>query len=201
MAKVLTAAVALVLLLVPVAASAQRITISPVVQAIVANEARDARRLDGVVGPQSAAPGVPIVYSDGYRVRLKIHKVASVTMLPLFGAQALLGKKLYNNPTPRIRQWHSGVAWGVAGLFAVNSVTGTWNLIESRKDPSHRKLRVAHGLLMLAADAGFVATAFTAPDDDGGGNYLNRRSLHKNLAITSISTATIGYLIMLFGNR
>lgn len=190
MVKVLACPLVVAALLLPCEAAAQHITISPVIQAIAAEEA------------QSAAPAVPIVYSDGYRTRLKIHKAASVTMLPLVGAQAVLGKMLYDSPTPTRRAWHQGVAWSIAGVFAVNTVTGTWNLVESRKDPNHRKRRIAHSLLMLAADAGFVATAFTAPDDDGRDfNYLDRRSLHRNLAIASISSATVGYLLMLFGHR
>jgi hypothetical protein len=193
MVKVAASTLLVSCLLLPATARAQHISITPVIKDIVANEATPA---------QSAAPDVPIVYSDGYATRLKIHKAASFTMLPLFGAQAVLGKMLYDNPTPTRRNLHTGVATAMAGLFAVNTVTGTWNLIESRKDPNHRKLRIAHSLLMLAADAGFVATAFTAPDDDGRDfNYLDRRSLHRNLAIASISSATVGYLLMLFGHR
>ena len=49
------------------------------------------------------------------------------------------------------------------------------------------------GILMLGADAGFVATGLLAPTNDGGGN----RDLHKTVAFTSIGVATAGYLLML----
>ena len=39
----------------------------------------------------SPAPAVAFEYSDGYRTRAKIHKIASVATLPLFGAEAFLG--------------------------------------------------------------------------------------------------------------
>ena len=55
---------------------------------------------------------------------------------------------------------------------------------------------MTHGLLMLAADAGFAITVLTAPSprDD-----FSTHSTHRALAYTSISAATAGYLIMLFG--
>ena len=47
---------------------------------------------------------------------------------------------------------------------------------------------------MLGADVGFLAASMTAPDDDEGAE----KSLHRNLAITSVSIATASYLYMLF---
>jgi len=137
------------------------------------------------------------VYSDGYRLRRKIHFIASFATIPLFATQYALGKKLYDGTgSSGTRSAHQAVAVGVGALFGVNTVTGVWNLVEARKDPNGRAKRLAHGLLMLAADAGFVATAALAPDDDGeGGN----RSMHRTVALTSVALATTGYLIMLFG--
>ena len=177
----------LVAVLSPALASAQQITFSPVVNAIAAEEA---------AVKQSQAPPPPFVYSDGYRTRVKIHKLASFTYLPLVAAQGVLGKMIYDNPTETKRSLHSGVAVGIGALFAVNTVTGTWNLIEARKDPEGKKRRVVHALLMLASDAGFLATAMTAPGERET-NFNDKRSLHRNLAIASISTATVGYLVML----
>ena len=138
------------------------------------------------------------MYSDAYHTRLKIHKISSFTYLPLVAAQGVLGKMLYDNPTPARRTWHKSVAFGIGGLFAVNSVTGTWNLIEGRKDPNGRKRRVVHSILMLASDAGFLATALARPSNrQSPATYLDDRSTHRALAITSISAATVGYLIML----
>ena len=178
----------LVLALTPASAFAQHINlnITPVVKAIAAEE-------------QTQAPPPPFVYSDGYHTRLRIHKIASFTYLPLVGAQAVLGKMLYDNPTDTRRSVHKGVAFGLGGLFAVNTVTGTWNLIEGRKDPNGRTRRIIHSVLMIASDAGFLATALKTPSSrHRPETYPDDRVTHKNLAIASISTATVGYLIMLF---
>jgi hypothetical protein len=174
--------------LAPASVAAQQIVISPVVNAIAATEAAE---------KQSQAPPPPFAYSDGYRTRVKIHKIASTAFLPLVATQGILGKMIYDNPTPTKRSWHKGVAFGIGGLFAVNTVTGTWNLVEARKDPEHKKRRVAHALLMLASDAGFLATAMTNPTSHGLNDPAHQRSLHRGLAIASISTATVGYLLML----
>ncbi len=139
---------------------------------------------------------VAYTYSEGYEIRAKIHKYASYTTLPLFGAQALLGMKLEDGTAPEgVRAAHSAVATTMVGLFAVNTVTGVWNMIEGRSNPSGRGRRLLHGLLMLASDAGFVATGLLAPTNDGGGN----QSAHKAVAISSIAAATASYLIMFFG--
>jgi hypothetical protein len=166
--------------------------------------------LDGVQATPapggSAPPAVAVEYSDAYRTRAKIHKIASFTTLPLFAAEGIVGSKLYNarlngEDTSTLKSTHLALATGIGGLFAVNSVTGVWNLVESRHDPSHRTIKWVHGLLMLGADAGFLATAATGP---GGGEHEERfqvedPSTHRALAFTSIGLATAGYLVMLFG--
>jgi hypothetical protein len=142
----------------------------------------------------AAPPQVAVEYSDGYRLRAKVHKVASFATLPLFAAEGVLGQSLYDNPTSSKKDAHLAVAAGLGGLFAVNTVTGVWNLVEARKDPTHRGRRLAHGLLMLGADAGFLATAALGPEGDEEGS----RSAHRAMAFTSIGMATASYLIMLF---
>lgn len=139
---------------------------------------------------------VAFTYSQAYELRAKIHKYASFLTLPLFGAQALLGVKLDDGTASEsVRATHAAIATTMVGLFGVNTVTGVWNLWEGRANPNGHTRRLVHGLLMLASDAGFVATGLLAPTNDGGGN----RGLHKGVAFTSIGTATLGYLIMLFG--
>jgi hypothetical protein len=146
----------------------------------------------------AAPPQVAFEYSDAYRLRAKIHKVASLATLPLFAAEGVLGQSLYSDPSSGKKDAHLAVAAGIGALFAVNTITGTWNLIEARNDPNHRGRRLAHGLLMLGSDAGFLATAALGPegDDDAGGGT---RSAHRAMAFTSIGMATAAYLIMLFG--
>jgi hypothetical protein len=195
-------------LLMPALASAQHITITPVVKAIAADEAAAAVAAGDAAAAitgndasakQTPAPPPPFVYRDADHTRLKIHKLASFTMLPLFAAEGVVGKMLYDNPTDSRRSVHNGIALGIGGLFAVNSITGTWNLIESRKDPNGRTKRIIHSVLMLASDAGFLATAMSTPSSRHRSlTYVDDRTKHRNLAIASISSATIGYVIMLF---
>jgi hypothetical protein len=138
---------------------------------------------------------VAFEYSDGYAVRRKIHVYASLATLPLFVTEGILGSKLYDgDASDSVRSAHSAVAGGVGVLFGVNTVTGVWNLWEARKDPNGKKRRLIHGLSMLGADVGFVATGMLAPERDEEGN----KSLHRNVALTSIGIATGSYLYMLF---
>lgn len=148
----------------------------------------------------SAPPPVAFEYSDGYRMRAKIHRISSYATLPLFATEAVLGQSLYSDPSSGKKDAHLAVAGTIGALFAVNTTTGVWNLIETRKDPTHRTRRLAHGLLMLGADAGFVATAALGPSSENGGNEGNR-SAHRAMAFTSIGLATASYLIMLFGGH
>ena len=79
-------------------------------------------------------------------------------------------------------------------------MTGVTNLIQGRKDPNGRKLRIAHAVLMLASDAGFLATAIMRPDATQP-DFKGQKSTHRAVALTSAGTATLGYLLMLFGHK
>lgn len=149
---------------------------------------------------QSAPPAQAFEYSDGYRLRAKIHKASSLATLPLFVTEGIIGQSLYSNPTGAKKDAHLAVAGGIGALFAVNSVTGVWNLIEARKDPNHRKRRLVHGLLMLGADVGFVTTAALGPETEHG-TVDGSRGAHRAAAFTSIGLATAGYLVMLLGDH
>jgi hypothetical protein len=156
------------------------------------------------VAQESVVPRPAQEYSDGYHLRAKIHRISSFATLPLFATEAVVGQSLYNNPTDTKRNAHLAVAGGIGALFAVNTVTGVWNLLEARKDPNGRKRRLLHGVLMLGADAGFLATAALGPSSEHEGGYASVEgspSAHRAMAFTSISLATTGYLIMLFGGH
>jgi hypothetical protein len=134
--------------------------------------------------------------SNGYFTRRKIHRYASFATLPLLAAEAAVGQKLFDerdSESSSLRSVHSGLAAGMGVLFGVESVTGIWNMLEARKVAPVSKKRLFHGILMLAADAGFFATAATAPDEE------NRRdaSAHKAIAYTSIGVAAFGYVYAL----
>ncbi len=140
---------------------------------------------------------VAFTYSEAYNTRRKIHMLASYLTAPLFVTQYLVGQKLYDGTGgSSTKSLHSGLTVGIATLFAINTVTGGWNLWEGRKDPNGRGRRWIHSLLMIGADAGFVATGALAPDDDEGGGSSNR-SLHRNVAITSMGVAAASYVYML----
>ena len=162
-----------------------------------------APRLDVPQG--SPRPPVAIEYSDAYRRRARIHRYASFATLPLFGAEAWVGQSLYNNPTDTKKSVHLAIASGMGALLAVNSVTGVLNLIEANKDPHGRGRRLLHGILLLAADAGFLGAALTAPESERHRDIGERadlgsssKGLHRALAFSSIGLTTAGYLIMIF---
>ena len=154
-------------------------SLAPTMEALAPTTFQDARFDPAITGVfADTTRRHSIEYSNGYYVRLKIHKYASWTMLPL--------------------NWHGVFAGATAALFAVNTVTGVWNLIESRHDPAGRTRRWVHSIAMFVASAGFVATGATAPEMENGevGDGGNA-STHKALAITSMSIATASWLMML----
>jgi hypothetical protein len=137
-------------------------------------------------------PRAPAIeYSDWYYRRLTIHRWASYAVIPVFVAQYVVGEKLMDDredgrssgedDDSKWKGTHSALAGTVAGLFGVNTVTGLWNLWEARKDPAGRTRRTLHSIAMLAADAGFVATAATA---EGGS-----RDTHRAIAVSSMGLA------------
>jgi len=150
--------------------------------------------------PQGQRP-VAIEYSDAHELRAKIHKYASWATLPLMAAEFALGEKLYNeanSETDNLRGVHGAVGAGLIGLFGVNSVTGLWNLLESNQAPGHTK-RLVHGIMMLAAEGGLVASAASAPGHSR--NQLvaidSNKATHRDIAFVSIGVGTAGYLLML----
>jgi len=145
--------------------------------------------------PADTPRALPFEYSEGYATRLKIHRTASYATLPLFAVQYAAGRALYDDPTRAdwARDVHRPVAYGVGALFVVNTVTGGLNFLEGRKDPADRRMRTAHALLMLVADAGFVATGVLGND---AARHGGDRELHRTVALASIGVATAGYLLM-----
>lgn len=137
-----------------------------------------------------------IEYSDWYGRRLTIHRIGSYVELPLFATQWYLGNKVLNgSASSSERDLHTTVAGGLGVLFGVNTVTGVWNLYDSRKDPSDRKKKIIHSALMLASDAGFAAAGLVGRDANGD---RDRRNLHRNIALSSIGMSTAGTLMMWF---
>jgi hypothetical protein len=160
--------------------------------------------MDGSLEGGAAPSGRPraIEYSESYNVRRKVHFIASFATLPLFAAEYILGAKLYDgNASDTERSAHGVVAGSIGVLFGVNTVTGVWNMYETRQEPAGRTRRLLHGALMLVADAGFVATGALAPESEEGSQPIDTsaKNKHRTVAISSMGVATLSYLIMLIG--
>lgn len=138
-----------------------------------------------------------IEYSDAYYTRLTIHRIGSYTMLPLFAAEYALGQNLIQDRSPPswMKSTHVLVAGGIGVLFGVNTITGAWNLWDSRTDPDGRTRRIVHSVLMLASDVGFLAAGATAPGHHGQSDEARN---HRGIAIGSIAVSTVGGVMMWF---
>ena len=163
-------------------------------------------RIDGLrvgAGADVAAPDTTrprrkaFRVSEAYGTRRKIHKLASYATLPLFAAQYAAGDQLYKHGSAA-PDWatssHGVLAGAVAGLFAVNTVTGSLNWWETRGQTDGRTWRTVHSALMLLADAGFVATGALADQAEESGD---KRKLHRTVAVSSMSVALVSYVMML----
>jgi len=158
-----------------------------------------AGQLQPVPAPQPPPPPSP--YSRAYELRQDIHKYASYATLPLFAAEYALGQSLPSEPgrSGSMQGLHAAVGTGLIGLFFLNTATGGWNLWQSRHEKNHRTTRFIHGALMIASNAGFVATAASAPSHHSPSGFDHDRTVHRNIAIASITVGTAGYLLALFG--
>ena len=137
-----------------------------------------------------------VEYSDEYYSRLQIHRWGSWLELPIFGTEYWLGQKLMSPdevPGSWVKPTHAVVAGALGGLFAINTVTGVWNLYDSRHDTNDRALVWTHSALMLASDAGFLITASLA---GGADDSFRTRDRHRNAALVSMGFATAGTLLM-----
>lgn len=140
-----------------------------------------------------------IEVSDWYERRLRIHRYGAYTMIPLFTFQAIAGNQLYveSSAAPTwAKTGHRFGATALATVFGVNTVTGLWNLWDSRSVPQGRTRRTIHTLLMLASDAGFTyAGARLAEQAE---NSSAKRSEHRKWAYGSMAAALAGTSVMVF---
>jgi hypothetical protein len=185
-----------------------------VLVALVAIAPRAIAQQPAPVGVTLASTAVPdtvprrpkaVDVSDAYEMRLRIHRYASYTMIPLFVAQSVAGNQLFQadkSGAPR-PDWagtvHSAGAAALGALFTLNTVTGLWNLWESRGNEVGRTKRLAHSALLLASDAGFTYSGIKLASD-ARHNQVARND-HKNVAYYSMGAALAGYGIMLVGDH
>jgi hypothetical protein len=143
--------------------------------------------------------------SDAYALRLRVHRYASYTMIPLFVVQSVAGNQLYQadqSGAPRpgwASTTHSAGAAGLGALFTINTVTGLWNLWDSRHTEEGRTRRLLHSGLLLASDAGFTYAGIKLAND--AKQSPAGRQDHRRIAYISMSAALAGYGVMLFGNH
>lgn len=137
-----------------------------------------------------------VEYSDEYYSRLQLHRWGSWLEFPVFGTEYWLGQKLMSRdeaPADWVKPTHAVVAGALGGLFAINTITGVWNLYESRNDTDQRALVWTHSALMLASDAGFLITAMLAGDAE---DSFRSRDRHRNAALVSMGIGGVGTIIM-----
>ena len=139
-----------------------------------------------------------IEVSDWYERRLRIHRYGAYATLPLFAFQAAAGNELYNKGSGAAgwaRNGHRVGATALATVFSVNTVTGLWNLWDSRSVPQGRPRRAIHTVLMLASDAGFAYAGIKLSEDAEQSGEARRK--HRNTAYASMGVAVTGAGMML----
>jgi hypothetical protein len=140
-----------------------------------------------------------IEYGNGYHTRLKLHRVMSFAMIPFFIGSYVTGDKLLDDDDGAAPGWarslHKPFALGTGVLFTANTITGVWNLWESRKDPAGRFKRYLHALTFIAATAGFAYVAVNAPGSNDSDDTARR---HRNVALVSMGLSVTSWGLMLF---
>ena len=138
-----------------------------------------------------------IEVSDWYERRLRIHRYGAYATYPLFALTAVAGTQLYDDPrngAPWARNSMRYGATALATVFTSNTVTGLWNLWDSRSVPQGRTPRVLHTLLMIASDAGFSYAGSRLAEQ--AENSVDKRREHRTWAYGSMATALTGIAII-----
>ncbi|HKP16130.1 MAG TPA: hypothetical protein VJT85_08695 [Gemmatimonadaceae bacterium] len=163
-----------------------------------------ASRLELPVSLQLEADTTPrrrrksIEVSEWYERRLRIHRYGAYATIPLFAFQAAAGNELYQKGSGAdgwAKNGHRIGAASLATVFGVNTVTGLWNLWDSRAVPQGRTRRTIHTLLMLASDAGFAYAGIKLSED--AEESADARRKHRNTAYASMGVAVTGAGMML----
>lgn len=143
-----------------------------------------------------------IEVGDWYERRLRIHRYGAYAIFPLFAAQAIAGNEIFKDPHNApdwARTTHRVGATGLATVFTLNTVTGLWNLWDSRAATQGRTTRTVHTLLMLASDAGFTYAGVKLSDE--AENSLEKRRAHRAWAYGSMATALTGVVVATLGRE
>ncbi|HEX7939434.1 MAG TPA: hypothetical protein VF483_10610 [Gemmatimonadaceae bacterium] len=159
--------------------------------------------------PSDTPPPVPhrprvkaVEISDWYNRRLTLHRTLAYATLPVFAFQWAAGEQIWQKGTAAptwARTGHRVGATTLAGIFTVNTVTGLWNLWDSRQAPQGRAMRTMHAITMLVADAGFTWAG--AKLSNQAETDFNARALHKKVALTCMALTVGSGVIMKFFNK
>jgi hypothetical protein len=143
-----------------------------------------------------------VAVGEWYSRRLTIHRYAAYTSIPVFALQYVAGSKLYDESAAApswAKNAHRFGATALAGIFTVNTVTGVWNLWETRSQPKGRTLRTIHGLTMLVADAAFTYAGVKLSDE--AENSVDKRRQHRTVALSAIGLSAVSGIGMKLLNR
>lgn len=136
-----------------------------------------------------------IEYSDFYYTRLKIHKIGAITMLPLLAGEYALGDNLLRvaDPPGWVKGTHGAVAGSLAVVAGINTVTGAWNLWDSRHDTHGRLRKYLHVALLVGSDVGF---AWAGASADGAHDSPAAAKHHRDIALGAIGLDVAGTVMM-----
>ena len=143
-----------------------------------------------------------IEVSDWYERRLRIHRYGSYVTYPLFALTAVAGTQLYDDPRNGAPWAKNSMRYGATALatvFTSNTVTGLWNLWDSRNVSKGRTPRALHALLMLASDAGFSYAGSRLAEQ--AENSVDKRREHRTWAYGSMATALTGIAIIKYWSQ
>lgn len=138
-----------------------------------------------------------IEVSDWYERRLRIHRYGAYATYPLFALTAVAGSRLYDDPRNGAPWAKNSMRYGATALatvFTSNTVTGLWNLWDSRSVAKGRTPRYLHTLLMLASDAGFSYAGSRLAEQ--AENSVDKRREHRTWAYGSMASALTGIAII-----
>jgi hypothetical protein len=157
--------------------------------------------------PSDTPPPTPaqrvkaVEVSDWYNRRLTLHRRLSYTVIPLFAFQYAAGSQIWSkgDDAPEwARRGHRIGAATIGSVFVVNTVTGAWNLWDSRATPEGRGRRYLHATSMFLADVGFTWAGAKLSEE--AERSFEKRRLHRTVALTSIGLSVASGLIMYFTN-
>lgn len=143
-----------------------------------------------------------IEVSEWYDRRLTLHRRLSYATIPLFAFQWAAGEQIWEkgrNAPQWARTGHRIGATTIAGVFTVNTVTGVWNLWESRAVPEGRTRRYLHAVSMLAADAGFTWAGAVLSEQ--AEKSIDKRRLHRTVALSSLGLSFTSGVLMKLLNK